>query len=321
MATRMPSLSGAIGWLNSPPLTPSDLRGRVVLADFWTYTCVNWLRTLPYLRAWDQKYRDSGLVILGIHTPEFSFEKDIDNVRRAVQDMGIEYPVAVDSDYAIWRAFDNHYWPAAYLIDAGGNIRHHHFGEGAYAETEAVLQQLLAEAGAVYVDQDLVSVDASGTEVEADWSSLRTPETYVGYLRGASLALSVDESALGHPYMYEVPPTLKLNQWAPNGEWTIGDESVSLNGAHGAIAVHFHARDLNLVMGPATPGTEVPFRVLVDGHAPGNAHGSDIDEEGNGILSEQRLYQLVRQPGEVDDRRFEIEFDRPGVEAYVFTFG
>jgi len=321
MATRMPSLSGATGWLNSPPLTPSELRGRVVLADFWTYTCVNWLRTLPYLRAWDQKYRDSGLVILGIHTPEFSFEKNIDNVRMAVSDMGIEYPVAVDSDYEIWRAFDNHYWPAAYLVDAAGVIRHHHFGEGAYAETEAVLQQLLAEAGAVYVDQDLVSVEANGTEVEADWSSLRTPETYVGYLRGASLALSVDEDALGHPYTYEVPPTLKLNQWAPDGEWTIGDESVSLNGEHGAIAVHFHARDLNLVMGPATPGTEVPFRVLVDGHAPGEAHGTDVDEEGNGILSEQRLYQLVRQPGEVDDRRFEIEFDRPGAQAYVFTFG
>ena len=320
MPERMPSLSGATGWLNSPPLTASELRGRVVLADFWTYTCVNWLRTLPYLRAWDAKYRDSGLVVLGVHTPEFSFEKNIDNVHRAVRDMGIEYPVAVDSDYAIWRAFDNHYWPAAYLVDAEGTIRHHHFGEGAYAETEAVLQQLLAEAGAVYVDQDLVAVDAMGIEVAADWDDLRSPETYVGFSRGANL-VALDESALGQPHSYELPTRLGLNQWAPTGEWTISDESAALNEANGGIAYCFHARDLNLVMGPATAGAEVPFRVLVDGHAPGDAHGDDVDEQGNGILSEQRLYQLIRQPPPVADRQFEIEFAGPGVQAYVFTFG
>jgi thiol-disulfide isomerase/thioredoxin len=317
---RMPSLAGATAWLNSPPLTPHDLRGQVVLVDFGTYTCINWIRTLPYRRAWAEKYRGHGLVMLAIHTPEFSFEKNVDNVRPALHDMGIEYPVAVDSDYALWRAFDNHYWPALYLVDADGQIRHHHFGEGGYAQTEEIVQQLLVESGAVNVPEDLVEVVGEGPEAEADWGDLRSPENYVGYLRTEHL-VSFDERAIGMPYTYAAPDRLELNQWSPSGDWTITDEAASLNEPHGSIEYCFHARDLNLVMGPASRGSSVPFRVLVDGSAPGSAHGADVDEQGFGTVSDQRMYQLIRQPDEVDDRRFTIEFDEPGVQAYVFTFG
>jgi hypothetical protein len=316
----MPSLAGATDWLNSPPLSPQDLRGQVVVVDFGTYTCINWIRTLPYRRAWAEKYRSHGLVVLAVHTPEFSFEKDIDNVRRSLRDMGIEYPVAVDSDYAIWRAFDNHYWPALYLVDAEGQIRHHHFGEGGYAQTEAVLQQLLAESGAIDVPEDLVDVVGLGAEAEADWGELRSAENYVGYLRTEHLA-SFDERAIDMPHVYVAPDRLELNQWSPSGDWTISDESASLNEPHGRIEYCFHARDLNLVMGPVTHGSQVRFRVLVDGSAPGSAHGVDVDEQGFGTVADQRVYQLLRQPNEIGDHRFAIEFDQPGVQAYVFTFG
>jgi thiol-disulfide isomerase/thioredoxin len=316
----MPSLSGATGWLNSPQLSTEALRGKVVLVDFWTYTCVNWLRTLPYLRAWHERYAGHGLVLLGVHTPEFSFERDVDNVRRAVHDMRITYPVAIDSEYAVWRAFANRYWPALYFVDAQGRIRHHHFGEGEYTRSETVLRQLLAEAGATDLGGAFVTVDARGAEAAADWDNLRSPETYVGLLRSAHLT-SPDEPVLGQPHRYEAPPRLALNEWAPSGVWTVGDEAVLLNEADGGIASCFHARDLNLVMGPATPGEDVRFRVLVDGHPPGDAHGADVDGEGYGTVSEQRMYQLIRQPDQIDDRQFAIEFLDRGVEAFVFTYG
>jgi thiol-disulfide isomerase/thioredoxin len=316
----MPSLAGATGWLNSRPLTEEQLRGKVVLVDFWTYTCINWLRTLPYVRAWAGKYQDQGLVVIGVHTPEFSFEKDADNVRRAVQDMEINYPVAIDSDYAIWRAFDNHYWPALFFVDAEGHVRHHHFGEGEYAQSEMILQQLLTEAGASGIGRELVSVDAGGPEAGADWGSLWSPENYVGYLRTENFA-SPDRAALDQPQVYAAPQKLELNHWAPSGDWTMGQEAAVLNGSNGRIAYSFHARDLHLVMGPATRGDAVRFRVLLDGQPPGAAHGADVNDQGIGTVSEQRLYQLIRQPHPIANRHFEIEFLDPGVEAYAFTFG
>ena len=316
----LPSLSGATEWLNSQPLSAAGLRGNVVLISFWTYTCINWLRSLPYVRAWAEKYRDQGLIVIGVHTPEFAFEHDIENVRRAAQDMRVEYPIAVDSNYAIWRAFDNHYWPALYFVDAQERIRHHQFGEGEYEQSEMILHQLLAEAGRGDIDHELVSVDADGIEAAADWGSLRSPENYLGYDRTESFAFP-GGAVLDTPHLYAAPARLRLNQWALAGDWTVERLATLLNTANGRIGYRFHARDLHLVMGPAARGTSVRFRVLVDGEPPRAAHGSDVDDQGNGTLSEQRLYQLIRQRGPVTEHTFEIAFLDSGVEAYAFTFG
>jgi thiol-disulfide isomerase/thioredoxin len=311
---------GATGWLNSEPLTPAGLRGKVVLVDFWTYTCINWLRQLPYVRAWAEKYSSHGLVVIGVHTPEFSFEHDAGNVRQAVQDMRISYPVATDNNYEVWLAFGNHYWPALYFADAQGRIRHHHFGEGEYGQSEMVIQQLLSEAGSTGAGTDRVSVDPSGLEVPADWASLRSPENYTGYERTEGFA-SPGGAVPGKPHVYSVPARLGLNQWALAGEWTMEEEATTLNAANGQIACRFHGRDLNLVMGPAAPGTSVRFRVGIDGQPPGEAHGTDTNADGNGTLSQQRVYQLIRQPGPVTERTCEITFPDGGAQAYCFTFG
>jgi thiol-disulfide isomerase/thioredoxin len=316
----LPSLDGATAWLNSAPLSAAGLRGRVVLIDFWTYTCINWLRTLPYVRAWAEKYRDHGVVVIGVHTPEFPFEHDLDNVRRATRDMRVEYPIAIDNDYAIWSAFNNHYWPALYLVDAQGRIRSHQFGEGAYEQSEMSMHQLLAEAGIGGIDHALVSVGAQGAEAAADWGDLRSPENYVGYERTENFA-SPGGAVVDQPRVYAAPARLMLNQWALSGEWTEGKQAALLHTASGRIAYRFHARDLHLVMGPAARGASVRFRVLLDGQAPGPAHGIDVDEQGNGTVTEQRLYQLIRQPRPIADRQFEIEFLDAGVQAFAFTFG
>jgi thiol-disulfide isomerase/thioredoxin len=316
----LPSLRGATGWLNSRPLDAAGLRGKVVLVDFWTYTCINWLRTVPYVRAWAEKYKDQGLVVIGVHSPEFGFEKDLDNVRRAAKDMRVDYPIAIDSDHAIWRAFRNQAWPALYFVDAQGRIRHHHFGEGEYELAETIVQQLLSESGAAGIGHELVSVDARGAEAAADWGSLKSPENYVGYERTENFA-SPGGAVLGKRRAYAVPGRLTLNHWALSGDWTMEKQAIVLNKANGRIAYRFHARDLHLVMGPAARGASVRFRVLIDGQPPGAAHGIDVDEQGNGTLAEQRLYQLIRQPKPVADRQFEIEFLDPGVEAFAFTFG
>jgi len=316
--TRLPGLDGATGWLNSAPLTPAGLRGKVVLADFWTYTCINWLRTLAYVRAWAEKYHDRGLVVVGVHTPEFPFERDIDNVREAAKDMQVEYPIALDSDYAVWNAFTNMYWPAVYLADAEGRIRHHQFGEGDYDECESVIQRLLREAGREDVDDDLVTVSPAGFEAQADWSNLRSPETYLGYEQGQNLA-SPDGVAPDRRRDYVIPDSLGLNEWALEGDWAIERGASVLNGAEGRIAFRFHARDVHLVL--RARGASVPFRVLLDGEPPGDAHGLDVDERGEGTLVRPRLYQLIRARGPIADRTFEIAFLAPGAEAYVFTFG
>ena len=318
--SELAALERANEWLNSPPLTASALRGKVVLVDFWTYTCINWLRTLPYVRAWDKKYRKQGLVVIGVHAPEFTFEKNLNNVRWAVKDMRIDYPVAVDNDHVIWRAFNNQYWPALYFIDAQGRARHRHFGEGAYEQSEMIIQALLAEAGSSGFDREPVSVDGRGLEAAADWRSLRSPENYVGYERTQNFA-SPGGAVRDKPRMYELPARLRLNDWALSGDWTVKKDATALNKPNGRIAYRFHARDLHLVMGPAAPGTSVRFRVMIDGQPPGAAHGTDVDEQGNGTVSEQRLYQLIRQPNPIADRQFEIEFLDPGVEAFAFTFG
>ena len=316
----LPSLDGATGWLNSPPLTPAGLRGKVVLASFWTYTCINWLRQLPYLRAWAGKYSGQGLVLIGVHTPEFPPERDFDNVRRAVQEMQIDYPVATDNNYSVWRAFDNHYWPALYFADARGRLRHHYFGEGGYGQSEMVIQQLLAEAGSAGAGQDLVSVDARGVEAPADWDDLRSPENYTGYERTENFA-SPGGTVPGEAHVYAVPAELRLNQWGLSGDWTMEEQASTLNKAGGQITCRFRARDLNLVMGRGGSPAAAPFRVLLDGQPPGNAHGIDVDGEGNGTVTEPRLYQLIRQPGPVTDRTFEITFPGPGAQAFSFTFG
>ena len=316
----LPSLGSATEWLNSQPLTAAGLRGKVVLVSFWTYTCINWLRQLPYVRAWAEKYKDQGLVVIGVHTPEFTFERDVANARRAAKDMRVDYPIAIDSDYAIWRAFNNSYWPALYFVDAQGHIRHHQFGEGEYEESEMIIQQLLEEAGNGSIGHDLVSVDARGAEAAADWGSLGSPENYLGYERTEKFA-SPGGAVLDERRVYEAPARLRLNHWALSGDWTLEQEAVVLNEANGRIAYHFHARDLHLVMGPAARGTSVRFRVLIDGEPPGAAHGIDVDDQGNGTVSEQRMYQLIRQPKPIADRLFEIEFLDSGVEAYAFTFG
>jgi thiol-disulfide isomerase/thioredoxin len=316
----LPSLGGATAWLNSPPLSATDLRGNVVLIDFWTYTCINWLRTLPYVRAWAEKYREHGVVVIGVHTPEFSFEHDLENVRRAAKDMRVDYPIAIDNDYAIWSTFNNHYWPALYLVDAQGRIRSHHFGEGAYEQSEMMIQQVLAEAGLGGIDHELVSVEAQGAEAAADWGDLRSPENYVGDARTENFS-SPGGAVVDKPRVYSVPARFSLNHWALSGEWTVEREATELNAANGRIAYRFHARDLHLVMGPAARGTSVRFRVFLDGQAPGPAHGIDVDEQGNGMVTEPRLYQLIRQPKPIADRQFEIAFLDAGVEAFVFTFG
>jgi thiol-disulfide isomerase/thioredoxin len=316
----LPGFGGATGWLNSPPLSDADLQGKVVLADFWTYTCINWLRTLAYVRAWAERYEDQGLVVVGVHTPEFPFERDVDNVRRAVSDLRVGYPVALDSDYAVWQAFANHYWPAVYIADAEGRIRHHHFGEGGYAECEMVVQRLLREAGRDDVAGDVVAVAPEGFEAQADWTNLQSGETYLGYEQGRSFA-SPGRPTPDEPHAYTAPDTLNLNQWALSGDWTIERRACVANAADARVAFRFHARDVNLVMGPRDRGASVPFRVLVDGEPPGDAHGLDVDEQGDGTLAEQRLHQLVRQPGPIADRTFELTFLAPGAEAYVFTFG
>jgi thiol-disulfide isomerase/thioredoxin len=320
MEGHLPGFDGATGWLNSAPLTNEELRGKVVLVDFWTYTCINWLRTLGYVRAWAEKYADQGLVVVGVHTPEFPFERDVDNVRWAAKEMRVEFPIALDSDYAVWRAFNNRYWPAVYIADAEGRIRHHQFGEGGYAECERTIQQLLREAGRDEAGDDLVSVADEGLEAQADWSNLETAETYLGYEQAQNFA-SPGGADLDEPRTYAVPDALRLNQWALSGDWTVERGASVLNQAGGGIAFRFHSRDVHLVMGPPARDASVPFRVLIDGEPPGAAHGLDVDEEGQGAVSQQRLYQLIREPGSIADQTFEISFLAPGVEAYSFTFG
>jgi thiol-disulfide isomerase/thioredoxin len=298
----LPALDRARVWLNSEPLTAEGLRGRVVLVDFWTYSCVNWLRTLPYLRAWDERYRDRGLAVVGVHAPEFGFEHDLGNVRRATSELDVRYPVVVDNDFSIWRSFDNHYWPALYLLDRDGRDRFHHFGEGAYDETELAIQRLVG------VKEETVRVDADGVAQAADWGTLRSPETYLGYARGERRS---ERGADG----------LALNEWTLAGEWSVGEESAVLDAAGGSIAYRFEGRDLNLVLGPASGGGAVRFTVRLDGRAPGDDHGLDVDESGAGALAEPRMYQLVRRRGPVREQTFEITFLDPGARAYVFTFG
>jgi thiol-disulfide isomerase/thioredoxin len=310
---RFPSLAGATGWLNSEPLTPAELRGKVVLVDFWTYTCINWLRTEPYIRSWSQAYRDDGLVVLGVHTPEFSFEHELERVRHATNERAIDYPIALDNDYAVWKAFDNHYWPAAYFLDRDGVIRDQHFGEGRYEQSERVIQRLLG------VEREPVSVVPEGVEAEADWDHLDTPETYLGYARAEHFA-SPDAAVFDERHAYEIPERLPANNWALGGEWTIGPERAVLEQAGGRIAYRFHARDAHLVLSTAT-GKPIPFRLLVDGAPPGPSHGADVDADGNGLLEQGRLHQLVREHGTVRERTLQITFAEPGVEAYVFTFG
>ena len=316
----LPSFAGATGWLNSEPLTPEGLRGRVVLVDFWTYTCVNWLRTLPYVRAWDAKYAAQGLTTIGVHTPEFDFERDVDNIVAQARALRVPYPIAVDSDYGVWSAFDNHYWPAVYIADAQGRIRYHHFGEGEYAMQEMVIQQLLLEAGADDVDQDLVSVDPVGLEVAADYRTLRSPETYLGYGQATGLA-SPDGLRADEAHDYAPPSSLRLNQWAPSGGWSISRRAATATAPNARLAIRFQARDVNLVMGPAVRGTAIPFRVYLDGQPATGAHGTDVDADGNGTVAEQRTYQLIRQPAPITERVFEIEFLDPSVELFCFTFG
>jgi cytochrome c biogenesis protein CcdA/thiol-disulfide isomerase/thioredoxin len=316
----LPSLGGAVEWLNSPPLTPEQLKGKVVLVDFWTYSCINCLRSIPYVRAWADKYKDQGLVVIGVHAPEFAFEKNIGNVKQAVAKLKIDYPVAVDNDYAIWRAFNNEYWPADYFIDAKGQIRHHFFGEGDYAESEKVIQQLLAEAGRANLPVDMVSVSATGAEAASDAADVKSPETYIGFARSENFA-SPGGAVGDKPQDYTTGDLKQLNDWGLSGDWTVGGQSATLNKTYGAIAFRFHARDLHLVLGPSADGKPVRFRVAIDGAAPGESHGSDTNADGEGMVTEHRLYQLVRQSGPVTDHTFSIQFLDPDVQAFAFTFG
>jgi thiol-disulfide isomerase/thioredoxin len=318
--TRLPGFEGATGWLNSEPLTPEGLRGKVVLVDFWTYTCINWLRTLGYVRAWHKKYSDQGLVVVGVHTPEFPFERDADNVRWAAKYQRVEYPIALDPDYAIWRAFANNYWPAVYIADAEGRIRHNHFGEGGYVECEMAVQMLLRETGRSNVPEGLVSVADEGFEAQADRQTLGSPETYLGYQQAQNFA-SADAAEFDEPHDFAVPDRLERNQWALAGNWAFGPGASVLNEADGQLVFRFHARDVNLVMGPPEGGSSIPFRVTVDGEPPDDAHGLDVDAAGNGTLDRPRLHQLIREPGSITDRTVEISFLAPGAEAYCFTFG
>ena len=316
----LPPLDGAVQWLNSPPLDAQALKGKVVLVDFWTYSCINCLRTLPYLKAWAEKYRDQGLVVIGVHAPEFAFERNVGNVSKAMKDLGINYPVAIDNEFRIWRAFNNEYWPAHYFADAQGRIRYHHFGEGAYAESERVIQQLLREAGAAKVADGLINASAEGVQLAPDMNEVQSPETYVGYQRAehfvAETRLTPDKVTTYNPVSQ-----LALNDWSLEGQWNVGPERATSSAPAGRIVYRFHARDLHLVLGPGADGKPVRFKVLIDGKAPGEAHGTDVAPDGSGNVTEQRLYQLVRQSGAVTDRTFSIEFLDPGVSAYAFTFG
>ena len=316
----LPSFGGATTWLNSQPLTARGLSGKVVLVNFWTFSCINSIRVLPYLRAWAAKYKNQGFVVVGVQAPEFEFEKNIDNVRWAVKDRMIDYPIAIDNDLAIWRAFDNNYWPALYFVDARGHIRHHQFGEGNYEQSEAVIQQLLADAGVQGIGQELAPVEGVGIEAAPDWADLKSPESYVGYDQAANFASPSGEDR-DKRHVYVGPAALKLNHWALSGDWTAKKQFALLNAPNGRIAYRFHARDLHLIMGPSARGTTVRFRVTIDRQPPGNAHGGDVDGEGHGTVTQQRLYQLIRQPLPIVDRQFQIEFLDAGVEAYDFTFG
>ncbi len=317
---QLPPLNGAVQWLNSPPLDAQALKGKVVLVDFWTYSCINCLRTLPYVKAWAEKYRDQGLVVIGVHAPEFAFERDVGNVTKAMKELGINYPVAIDNDYKIWRAFNNEYWPAHYFADAQGRIRYHHFGEGDYAESERVIQQLLREAGAKTVADGLINADAQGVQQAPDMNQVLSPETYVGYQRAEHF---VPETGLVPDKVatYNPPANLTLNDWSLGGQWAVGAERATASAPASRIVYRFHARDLHLVLGPGTDGKPVRFKVSIDGQAPGDAHGVDVAADGSGRVTEQRLYQLVRQSEAVKDRTFTIEFLDPGVSAYAFTFG
>lgn len=317
---QLPSLSGAVSWLNSEPLTTEALRGKVVMVDFWTYSCINCLRTLPYLRAWQDRYKDHGFTIVGVHTPEFAFEKQESNVKRAVRDLGVQYPVAIDNDYAIWRAFNNEYWPAHYFVDSLGRIRGHHFGEGGYEESEQLIRELLTEAGNGNLPAPTAVLSGKGVEAAPDESSVASPETYVGYDRAENFASSV-AIAQDRAADYATPSGLKLNQWTLGGNWTVGAEAATSNSAGGTISFRFHARDLHLVLGPREDGKAVRFRVTIDGREPADDRGVDVEAKGSGSVQEQRLYQLIRQSGAVQDRTFTIEFLDPGVHAYAFTFG
>ena len=315
----MPSLGGATGWLNSRPLTRSALRGQVVLVDFWTYSCINCLRALPYVRGWADKYRDHGLVVIGVHAPEFAFEKDPDNVADAVAELGVRYPVALDNDFAIWRGFDNRYWPAHYFIDVDGRIRHHHFGEGEYRQSEDVIRRLLVEAGADDLPGGYVGDGGDGVEAPDSGDFRRSPETYLGFARAEHFAGG--RPARGNRHDYTAPGSLQTNAWSLDGEWTVRAEHAQLERAGGRITYRFRGRDLHLVLGPAADGKPVRFRVTLDGRAPGADAGVDIDAEGHGVVTGERLYQLVRQSEGSDERVFEITFFDPGVQAYAFTFG
>ena len=309
----LPSFAGATEWLNSEPLGPAELRGHVVLVNFWTWTCINWLRQEPYVRAWSQAYRDDGLTVIGVHTPEFAFEHDVDGVRRATRERAIDYPVVVDNEYEVWSAFANHYWPALYFADREGVIRDHHFGEGRYEQLERVIQQLLG------IEREPVFVEGQGVEVAADWHNLRTPETYLGYSRSGQFG-SPSGAMLNHSRVYTLPEGLRLSHWALAGQWTIRPEYVVLDQAGGSIAFRFHARDAHLVLSRGAP-EPIPFRVFLDGEAPGPSAGVDVDEDGNGVLRDDRMYQLVRQHDAVRDRTLEITLLQPGAKAHSFTFG
>jgi hypothetical protein len=316
---QLAALGRATGWLNSPSLSATSLVGKVVLVQFGTYTCINWLRTLPYVRAWTQKYRQ-GFALIGVHTPEFAFEKNVENVRRAVQQMKLDFPIAIDNDYSIWRAFNNRYWPALYFIDVRGRLRQHHFGEGEYERSEMAIQQLLAETGATGDARGVVPIAATGFELQADWGNLKSPEIYLGYDRTANFS-SAGGAAFGRRRVYAAPTQLALNRWGLSGEWTMANQATVLSKAAGRIVCRFHARDVHLVMGPLRQESPVRFRVSMDGQPPGPARGLDVDNSGSGTVVEQRLYQLIRQPGPIVDRTIDIEFLDPGVEAFAFTFG
>jgi Thioredoxin like C-terminal domain len=317
---RLPELDGATAWLNSEPLTPAGLRGTVVAVQFCTFSCINWLRTAPYVRAWAQRYRDDGLVVIGVHSPEFPFEHDLGKIRSALGGMGVRHPIAVDNEFRVWRAFDNAYWPALYVVDADGRIRYHHFGEEDYERSERAIQQLLVEAGSADVDDDLVSVSPDGVHLAADWATLGSPETYLGYARATGFA-SPGGLEPERRQVYAEPPRLTLNQWALSGAWTVGSQVTTLHEPGGRIVHRFHGRDLNLVLGSRAERDPLRFTVSVDGRPPGDARGLDVDEQGIGTVDEERLYQLIRQNGPITDRTFAITFLDPGAQAYVLTFG
>ena len=317
---RVPSLGGATGWLNTEQINDSALSGRPLLVQFWTFTCINWIRTLPYVRAWYETYRSHGLAVIGVHTPEFDVERDLEAVERAAKRMRIEYPIAVDTDHRVWQAFGNAVWPAMYFADADGWIRHHRFGEGDYERSAITLRALVASTCGKHLESDIVSVQFEGLERQADWNQLRSPETYVGY-RTAQRFSSPEGLVRDEPRVYSLPAFLQLNRWALDGDWTMGHEAAVLNRPLGTIVLRFRARDAHLVMAPAIDGAPVRFRVLLDGEPPGSACGLDVDDAGNGIVTDPRLYQLVRQAGRINERMLRVAFTDAGVRAYVFTFG